>query len=109
MIVKNAFKMKVYIDRVKNKYNIIENKMKIEVYVKDAVFTVNCGNGSQRLRWLAEIGALNYDKNAMKTTGEPKLLKLEDGNVLNMNDRIGEKLYDNARVWVLFEDYTISQ
>lgn len=43
--------------------------MKIEVYVKDSVYTINCGNGSQRLRWLAEMGALKYDKNAMKSTG----------------------------------------
>lgn len=81
--------------------------MKIEVYVKDSVYTINCGNGSQKLRWLAEMGALKYDNNAMQMTGEPKILKLEDGTILNMNDRISEKLYDNARVWVLFEDYSI--
>ena len=38
----------------------------------------------------------------MQGTGEPKLLKLDDGTILNMNDRIGDKLYDNARVWVIF-------
>ena len=81
--------------------------MKIEVYVKDSVYTINCGNGSQKLRWLAEMGGLKYDNNAMQMTGEPKILKLEDGTILNMNDRISEKLYDNARVWVLFEDYSI--
>ena len=33
-------------------------------------------------------------------------MKLEDGTMLNFNDRIADRLYDNVRVWVLFEDYT---
>ena len=49
--------------------------MKIEVYVKDSVFTVNCGTGAQKLRWLAEVGALKYDPNGMLKVGEPKFLK----------------------------------
>lgn len=38
----------------------------------------------------------------MLSTGEPKMVKLEDGTLLNMNDRISEKLVDNARIWVLY-------
>lgn len=38
----------------------------------------------------------------MLMTGEPKIVKLEDGTFLNMNDRISDKLVDNARVWVLY-------
>lgn len=76
--------------------------MKIEVYVKDGVFTINCGTGSQKLRWLAEVGALKYDPNSMMKVGEPKGIRLEDGTMLNLNDRISDRLYDNIRVWVLF-------
>lgn len=42
----------------------------------------------------------------MLKVGEPRCLKLEDGTMLNFNDRIADRLYDNVRVWVLFEDYT---
>lgn len=70
------------------------------------MFTVNCGNGSQKMRWLAEVGALKYDSNSMMRVGEPKGIRLEDGTMLNMNDRISDRLYDNVRVWVLFEDYS---
>jgi hypothetical protein len=42
----------------------------------------------------------------MLKVGEPRCLKLEDGTMLNFNDRISDRLYDNVRVWVLFEDYT---
>lgn len=78
--------------------------MKIEVYVKDKVFTINCGTGSQKLRWLAEVGALKYDPNSMMKVGEPKGIRLEDGTMLNLNDRISDRLYDNIRVWVLFQE-----
>jgi hypothetical protein len=40
----------------------------------------------------------------MLKTGEPKLVKLEDGTFLGMNERISDRLVDNSRVWVLFED-----
>ncbi len=59
--------------------------MKIEVYIKDSVYTINCGNGSQKMRWLAEAAALKYDPNAMLRIGEPRCLKLEDGTLLNLN------------------------
>ena len=87
----------------------IQIRMKIEVYVKDSVFTINCGTGAQKLRWLAEVGALKYDPNGMLKVGEPKFLKFQDGSMLNLNDRITDRLYDNARVWVGFEDYSPQQ
>lgn len=40
----------------------------------------------------------------MLKVGEPKCLKLEDGTLLNLNDRISDRLYDNVRVFVLFEE-----
>lgn len=76
--------------------------MKIEVYVKNQVFTINCATGSQKICWLVEAAAMKFDKNIMFTTGLPKGAKLEDGSQLNLNDRINERLQDNARIWVAF-------
>jgi len=42
----------------------------------------------------------------MLSTGEPKSVKLEDGSIVNMNDRICDKLVDNARVWVIYDDFS---
>lgn len=69
------------------------------------MFSINCGNGAQKLRWLADAAALKYDPNAMFSLGEPKGLKLEDGTVLNLGERITERLYDSARVWVMLEEF----
>jgi hypothetical protein len=44
----------------------------------------------------------------MLETGEPKIAKLEDGTVLNMNERICDRLVDNGRIWILYEDFTQS-
>lgn len=82
--------------------------MRIEVYIKEKVVSVSCGMGAQKIRWLVEAASLRYDANSMLSTGEPRVVKLEDGTVLNFNDRISEKLVDNARVWVLFEELALS-
>lgn len=80
--------------------------MRIEVYIRDKVVSISCGVGAQKIRWLAEAATLRYDSNGMLSTGEPKTVKLEDGNVLNMNDRICDRLVDNSRVWVLYDDFS---
>ncbi len=49
---------------------------------------------------------MKYDKNIMFTTGLPKGAKMEDGSQLNLNDRINERLQDNARIWAVFEDFS---
>lgn len=43
--------------------------MKIEVHVKESVITINCGDGGQSIRWLAEAALIKYDPNYMMTTG----------------------------------------
>jgi hypothetical protein len=82
--------------------------MRIEVYIREKVVSVSCGIGAQKIRWLVEAASIRYDPNAMLATGEPKLVKLEDGTLLNMGDRISDKLVDNARVWVLYEELALS-
>jgi len=50
--------------------------MRIEVYIKDKVISINCGVGAQKIRWLTEAASLRYDSNSMLSTGEPKIAKL---------------------------------
>lgn len=79
--------------------------MRIEVYIRDKVVSISCGVGAQKIRWLAEAASLRFDSNGMLSTGEPKSAKLEDGTLLNMNDRICDRLVDNSRVWLLYDDF----
>ena len=67
--------------------------------------SISCGVGAQKIRWLAEAATLRYDNNGMLSTGEPKSIKLEDGSLLNMNDRITDRLVDNARVWLVYDEF----
>ena len=64
--------------------------------------------GAQKIRWLAEAATLRYDNNGMLSTGEPKSVKLEDGSLINMNERICDRLVDNSRVWILYDDFQVA-
>lgn len=43
--------------------------MKIEVYVKETVYSINCGTGTQKIRWLIDVATIKYDTNSMFKTG----------------------------------------
>jgi len=43
--------------------------MRIEVYIKEKVVSINCGVGAQKIRWLVEAASLRYDSNSMLSTG----------------------------------------
>ena len=55
--------------------------------MKDKVLSINCAVGAQKIRWLVEAASLRYDPNAMLSTGEPKMVKLEDGTLLIKYER----------------------
>ena len=76
--------------------------MRIEVYIRDKVISISCGVGAQKIKWLADAASLRYDNNSMLSTGEPKSVKIEDGSLLNMNDRICDRLVDNSRIWLIY-------
>ena len=83
--------------------------MRIEVYIKDRVVSISCGVGAQKIRWLAEAATLRFDNNGMLSTGEPKSVKLEDGTTVGMNDRICDRLVDNSRVWLIYDEYSTTE
>ena len=37
--------------------------MKIDVYLKNNVYTINCGTGAQKIKWLIEAASLKLDEN----------------------------------------------
>jgi hypothetical protein len=50
--------------------------MKIEVYLKNNVYTINCGTGAQKIKWLVEAASLKLDENMMFSTGLPRFARL---------------------------------
>lgn len=79
--------------------------MKIFVHLKDRLFTVNCGEGAQSIRWLGDVAIFRYsgEKYAMPT-GITYGMRLENGSTMDINMAINEVLQDHQHVWLLTRD-----
>mmetsp|Transcript_6249 Transcript_6249/g.13746 ORF Transcript_6249/g.13746 Transcript_6249/m.13746 type:complete len:121 (-) Transcript_6249:64-426(-) len=77
----------------------------IKVHVREKTFLVKCGDGRQRIRWLANVGIVRYDdKTKGMDLGVPRGMQLEDGTRLSLDDIIHSKLTDGVDVWVLLRE-----
>eukprot|EP00742_Colponemidia_sp_Colp-10_P007856 GILJ01008472.1.p1 GENE.GILJ01008472.1~~GILJ01008472.1.p1 ORF type:complete len:114 (+),score=8.89 GILJ01008472.1:61-402(+) len=78
--------------------------MKVFVHVREKTFLVHCGDGGQKLRWLANVGVARYDKTLGMELGLPRGIRFEDGTRLDMADVVNAKLQEDDHVWVLLRD-----
>merc|ERR1719327_2471834 len=79
--------------------------MRVKVHVREKTFVVSCGDGGQRISWLANVGIVRYDeKTKGMELGAPRGVRLEDGTKLNMDDVVCTRLTDGADVWVVLKD-----
>merc|ERR1740138_534695 len=79
--------------------------MRVKVHVREKTFAVSCGDGGQRISWLANVGIVRYDeKTKGMELGAPRGVRLEDGAKLNMDDIVCTRLSDGADVWVILKD-----
>mmetsp|Transcript_70077 Transcript_70077/g.130995 ORF Transcript_70077/g.130995 Transcript_70077/m.130995 type:complete len:117 (-) Transcript_70077:103-453(-) len=77
----------------------------IKVHVREKTFPVKCGDGRQRVRWLANVAIVRYDeKTKGMDLGVPWGIQLEDGTRVNMDDTITARLTDGLDVWVLLPE-----
>mmetsp|Transcript_11256 Transcript_11256/g.18661 ORF Transcript_11256/g.18661 Transcript_11256/m.18661 type:complete len:151 (-) Transcript_11256:11-463(-) len=79
--------------------------MRVKVHVREKTFVVSCGDGGQRISWLANVGIVRYDeKTKGMELGAPRGVRIEDGTKLNMDDIVCTRLQDGADVWVILKD-----
>merc|ERR1711865_664800 len=79
--------------------------MRVKVHVREKTFVVSCGDGGQRISWLANVGIVRYDeKTKGMELGAPRGIRLEDGTKLNMDDVVCTRLQDGNDVWVILKD-----
>lgn len=79
--------------------------MKIFVHLKDKLFTINCGEGAQSIRWLGDVAIFRYssEQYAMQI-GITYGMRLENGSTMDINTAINEVLQDHQHVWLLTKD-----
>merc|ERR1719335_1056580 len=79
--------------------------MRVKVHVREKTFVVSCGDGGQRISWLANVGIVRYDeKTKGMELGVPRGVRLEDGTKLNMADIVCTRLKDMSDVWVMLRE-----
>jgi hypothetical protein len=76
----------------------------INVLVKDKMFRIYCGDGRQKLRWLSDCAIYKFEQSSEEAErcGLACSIKLENGNICDLNDVIADILENNANVWILF-------
>ncbi|KAH7819048.1 uncharacterized protein MONOS_4373 [Monocercomonoides exilis] len=75
--------------------------MKIFVHVRDKVILVQCGPGTQSIRWL---GVARFDSSSGIDLGVPRGLKRDSGEVLDLNGIIKDILQEDEHVWVILSE-----
>jgi hypothetical protein len=69
------------------------------------MYTIHCGEGSQKIRWLAEVACHRYDPNYLFELGPIADVKLKEGKLLNLDDTISATIPDGTHLYVqLMED-----
>mmetsp|Transcript_10558 Transcript_10558/g.20366 ORF Transcript_10558/g.20366 Transcript_10558/m.20366 type:complete len:101 (-) Transcript_10558:106-408(-) len=82
--------------------------LRIKVHVREKTFVVSCGDGGQRISWLANVGIVRYDDRTKgMELGPPRGVRLEDGTRLPLDDIICTRLSDGADVWVVLKEDTL--
>ena len=77
--------------------------MRILTHIQSYVVEIHCGQGRQRIQWLADSAVHRIDPNYGQSVGAVVQLKLADGTVLNANAAISDTLADAAEVWVVLK------
>ncbi len=80
--------------------------MKIFLHVRDKVIPVECGEGTQKISWLANVGLARYDSSFGRGLGAPKGIQKEGGVLCNPGSRICETLEKDQHVFVLLSDFS---
>lgn len=68
----------------------------------EKIIPVQCDQGTQRIRWLANVGIARFDDNSGISLGVPRGVQDEVGQLLDLNALISS-LKNEEHVWVLLK------
>jgi len=78
--------------------------MKVNVHVRDKHYPVFCGNGSQKVRWLADVALHRYEHFEQTDPGLAKGMRYENGSMVDMEAIISDRLESEVHVWVVLKE-----
>ena len=65
------------------------------------MFTVHCGTGNQKLRWLSDVALHRYDPECCLDTGLMAEMRFENGVQLSPDGMIADELTDDVHVYLV--------
>ena len=71
--------------------------------MRERVVKVQCGDGSQRIKWLGSVGVARYDPMGIDVLGLPSVVRAAGGASLDMNAIVCELLKDGDHVWIMLD------
>ena len=78
--------------------------MHLMVHIKQKVIAVSVGDGTQPVKWLANVGMARYDEGQGRSLGLPSGVRLADGKLLSLTQTLAEAgLQDLQHVWLVFK------
>jgi hypothetical protein len=79
-------------------------KLYVNVLIKDQKYKIFCGEGNQKLRWLTDVAIYRYQEYTESKCGMAYSIKLENGSLCDLDDRLNTVLQNNENVWVLLKE-----
>ena len=65
----------------------------VNVHVRDQMFPVFCGQGTQRVKWLSDVALHRYESfNSTSDPGLAKGMRFENGELLDLESMINDKI-----------------
>ena len=79
--------------------------LKVNVHVRDQMYSIFCGPGSQKVRWLSDVALHRYEHfNNGQAPGLAKGMRYESNTLIDMEWTIADKLDNDIHVWVILKE-----
>jgi N-terminal of Par3 and HAL proteins len=83
--------------------------MKVFVQINDETIFIECGTGRNKISWLCNSALHRYDKNYGLDTGMWTSIEDEHGAKISPDAPIADKIADNSRIILKFEEVKLEE
>ena len=79
--------------------------MRVHLHVRDKIITVEVGAGTQKIKWLANVGVARYDGSFGRSLGAPRGVQKEGGHMCDPTASVNSVLENEQHCFVVLNDF----
>jgi hypothetical protein len=79
--------------------------MRVHLHVRDKIITVEVGAGTQKIKWLANVGVARYDSSFGRSLGAPRGVQKEGGHMCDPTASVNSVLENEQHCFVVLNDF----